>query len=188
VTFHDENARKAKALSRDELERLVVESWDRADDRRLRKQATDEDLRQADQELSGAEQARLFEMPTVLDAQVRTDDDDGSAVWKHRDEASLKEHQAFNDHMEHLHERAAGMRRRKADKLGAWADEQGVLFDHGAPIGVWLWRDTTCAICGRGYLPDDPFELAHDVAVALGGGDGSRQWAHRSCNRREGVG
>jgi hypothetical protein len=188
VTFHDDNVRKAKALPRDELERLVVEAWDRADDRRLRKEATDEDLRRAEAELDGIELARLFEMPTVLDAQVRVDNDDGGGVWKHRDEATFKDHHAFNDRMETLHERAAGIRRRKNEKLDAWADTQGVEFDHGAPIGEQVWRDTKCAICGKGYLPGDPFEMAHDIAVILGGGNGTTQWAHRTCNRAEGVG
>ena len=42
--------------------------------------------------------------------------------------------------------------------------------------------------CGKGYRADDPFELAHRIAVALGGGDGTTDHAHRSCNRAEGVG
>lgn len=188
MTFHDDNIRKVRALSRDELERLVVEAWDRADDRRLRKEATDDDLRHAEAEASGLELARLFEMPTVLDAQIRVESDDGDFTWKHRDEASFKEHRVFNERMETLHERAAGIRRRKNERLDAWADTQGAEFDHGAPIGDHLWRDTECCICGDGYREDDPFELAHDVAVILGGGDGNRQWAHRSCNRSEGAG
>ena len=40
MTYHDDNVRKVKMLSRDELERLVVKAWDRADDRRLREKST----------------------------------------------------------------------------------------------------------------------------------------------------
>jgi hypothetical protein len=188
MTFHDDNVRKAKDLPRGELERLVVQMWDRADDRRLRQKVTDEDLRQAEGELSAVEEARLFEMPTVLDAQVRVEDDDGGADWKHRDEASLKEHQAFNERMEALHLRAAGIRARKNDKLGDWADTQYPELDHSAPIGEHLWRNTKCCICGKGYIAGDPFEQAHRISVTLGGGDGTTELAHRSCNAAEGAG
>jgi hypothetical protein len=188
VSFHADNVRKAHQLPRHELERLIVATWDRADDRRLRKEATDEDLRYAEAELTGIEVARLFEMPTILDAAVRVELDDGGIDWKHRDEATFKEHRTYNERQQVLHERAAGIRRRKCERLDTWVEEQGVLFDHAAPIGPQIWRDVTCAICGGGYRENDPFEMAHDIAVALGGGDGSAHWAHQSCNRAEGVG
>ena len=183
MTFHDENVRKVAALPRGELERIVVQAFDRSDNRRFREEATDADLRDAETELSGIEQARLFDMPTVLDVRIRTVDDDGGITWKHRDEATGKEHEAYHDHMETLHLTSAGIRRRKRDRLADWIAEQGSLFDDEAPIGPYVWREIVCAICGSGYRDGDPFELAHDVAVTLGGGDGSTHWAHRSCNR-----
>jgi hypothetical protein len=188
VTFHDDNVHKAKALSRDELERLVVQSWDRSDDRRLRKQATEEDLRYAEAELDGIELARLFDMPTVLDAHVRVEDDDGGVEWKYRDEATLKEHQAQNDYRQRLHLSAAGRYLRKHERLADWASEQAEEFDEAAPMGPYVWREITCCFGDGGYRENDPFEMAHDIAVALGGGDGTTRWAHRSCNRSEGVG
>jgi hypothetical protein len=43
-----------------------------------------------------------------------------------------------------------------------------------------------CARCGKGPIPDDPWDAGHVVAVALGGGL-AVQREHRSCNRRDGA-
>lgn len=44
-------------------------------------------------------------------------------------------------------------------------------------------QDTICQRCGRGYDPDDPFEVGHKIANVLGGGEGIVGWEHMSCNR-----
>lgn len=187
MSMRTDNRAKVKKMTRTELEAFVEASMNRSDNRRFRDQVTADDLTDAAADEMG-EQMTL-PLPTVLDARVRVHDDAGELDWKERDEASFKEHRTFNDEMETAHERAAGIRRRKGEKLDRWADEQDpAAFDHGAPIGDYLWRDTVCAICHNPFSAADPFERAHDVAVALGGGDGSWQWAHRSCNRSEGVG
>ena len=46
------------------------------------------------------------------------------------------------------------------------------------------WR---CHICGLGHLPDNPWELEHNLAIAKGGKNsfGNLRLAHRSCNREK---
>lgn len=43
----------------------------------------------------------------------------------------------------------------------------------------------TCHICGIGYVPNDPWEVDHDVPLAKGGTNHIRnlRLAHRTCNR-----
>lgn len=46
------------------------------------------------------------------------------------------------------------------------------------------WR---CHVCSLGYLPNDPWSIDHDVALANGGTDhiNNLRLAHASCNREK---
>lgn len=168
-----------------DLVRYVVDDLMKKEDRKLQQKIRARDLKAAQEEMSGIDIARIFDMPTLLDDEVRTVDDDGSVDWKSRDEASAKDHHVNNDYWEGVYTSAAGIRRRRDDRLNTWeADNPG--YNPGNPIGPYLFRDETCAICKKGWRPNDPFEFAHDVAVTFGGGTG--KLAHRTCNRAEGVG
>lgn len=45
----------------------------------------------------------------------------------------------------------------------------------------------TCHICRQGYLPNDSWEVDHDVALAKGGTNHLKnlRLAHKSCNREK---
>ena len=165
--------------------RYIVDDLMKKEDKKLDAKTRARDVKGAQDEMSGIDIARLFEMPTLLDDEVRTVDDDGSVDWKSRDEASAKDHHLNNDYWEGVYTTAAGIRRRRDDRLKGWqADNPS--YNPADPIGPFLFRDVHCAICKKGWRPNDPFEFAHDVAATLGGGD--CEFAHRSCNRAEGVG
>lgn len=187
MSLRGEITTQAEEMSREELENYFIGHELKATDRRWAGEQLKLDLETGDADGAGVLEAKFFEMPTVLDAKVRVQMDDGTVDWLERDEATFKQHVQYVEWCEHRLVRAAGIRRRKGEKLHGWDEGQGLNFDRDAPIGPYLWRDVCCAICGKGYLTGDPFEQAHDVAVALGGGDGTVQWAHRSCNRAEGV-
>lgn len=44
-----------------------------------------------------------------------------------------------------------------------------------------------CHVCGLGYLPDNPWEVDHDMPLAKGGTNHIRnlRLAHRTCNREK---
>ena len=142
----------------------------------FRKEATDDDLRYAEAELDGIGLARLFEMPTVLDARSgpRATTESLSEGPRRGDRQRPSRLQRADGRTP---PRAASIRRRKNEKLDEWTDAQGVELDHSAPIGEHLWRNVELVFGDGGYRAADPFELAHRIAVALGGGDGTIEGA-----------
>lgn len=61
------------------------------------------------------------------------------------------------------------------------------------PVPAWaLFRiaerdQWKCHVCELGYLPDNPWEIDHDVPLAKGGTNHVKnlRLAHRSCNREK---
>lgn len=59
------------------------------------------------------------------------------------------------------------------------------------PIPLWVVlriaeRDKwTCHVDGLGYMPNDPWEIDHNIALSKGGTNhvSNLRLAHRSCNR-----
>lgn len=188
--MRQDNERKVRGMTREELEQLALNVLNARENARLRKTIDRRDEAEAERELAG-EQLLPIEMPTQLDAHVRVENDDGSIDWKTRDDASVKEHLGQHSYRESLHQAAAGIRRRKHERLSDWTAAQGSNLDHGGPIGDYIWREVRCAICGRGpeKIPElGTFVEAHRIAVKFGGGDGATEWAHKLCNEKEGVG
>jgi len=188
MTLHDDLWTEIKAMSVDELRSIVFDVRLKKEDRRLREKTENADLAEAEKEMRG--EFRMIdraEIPTVLDRQVRVETDDGRPNWVERDDASPKQHIGHQERKSAVYRTASGIADRKADRVrGFLADNP--LIPEDKPIGPVLWQDQPCAICGLGWRTGDPFEEAHDISVKFGGGDGTVRWAHRSCNRAEGVG
>lgn len=188
MTLHDELWAEIKGMGVEELRAIVFDMRLKKEDRKLRDKTENADIKEAEKELRG--EFRMFdraEIPTVLDALVRIETDDGRPNWVERDDASPKQHISHQEWKSALYRTASGIADRKADRIrGFLADNP--LVPEDKPVGPLIWQDQRCAICGLGWRSGDPFEEAHDIAVRFGGGDGTVRWTHRSCNRAESVG
>lgn len=69
------------------------------------------------------------------------------------------------------------------------------MSDNRLPIPSWaLFRiaerdEWKCHVCQLGYLPDNPWEIDHDVALAKGGTNhvNNLRLAHKTCNREKAI-
>ena len=166
-------------LPREDLERQVMDAMWRSMLNQLRARARlDGDI----------EQLSLFDdLKVSLPTAIRVVED-GVEDFVDRDLANYRQVSANELWIHQEAQRRVGIVERRMRRLTKWRDEQPATFDEEAPIGPWIFRDVTCAFGDGGWREGDPFEKAHDVAVAAGGGDQTVRWAHRSCNRSEGKG
>jgi hypothetical protein len=182
-------ARKLAEMTPEEKDSFIFNSLFKKEERRIREAQERRDQREAEAELAGN---RLpMDMPTILDAEVRTTGDDGTIDYKTRDDASPKEHLSHLEHKAAVYGAMSGIQDRKRERLSDWTAEQGSALDHEAPIGPYIWDGVRCSICGHGIEKTPqlgPFVRAHDIAVATGVSDGTTEWAHKLCNEMEGVG
>jgi hypothetical protein len=180
-------AQKLAEMTPEEKDDFIFSSLFKREETRIREAQNRRDQKEAERQMAGG--YLPMEMPTILDAVVRTTADDGSVDYKNRDDATPKEHLTHLEHKSAVYGTMSGIASRKRDRLSDWASDQGDKLDHEAPIGPYIWQDITCSICGRGAekIPDlGTFVRAHDIAFALGGE--TMQWAHKTCNEMEGVG
>jgi DNA-binding Xre family transcriptional regulator len=172
--------RYVKAMNRAELEAIAFHAeWNRRKGR-LRDIAAMEGV--------NPDQLSLINMHTDLPSAIRYINIDGEEDFKHRDLASLDELIANEEWTLERCRTRVGISERRLQRLWLFAEEQGERFDMQAPIGPHIWRNVLCAICGDPWRERDPFEKAHDISVAAGAGANVTRYAHRSCNRAEGVG
>lgn len=134
-----------------------------------------------------ADQLTFWDVKISLPDRIRFIDESGDEDFVDRDLATFRQ---ITDNEEWAYReaiRVVTIRERRIGALQKWRDEQ-TEFDDDAPWGPQVYRDVQCMYCDGGWREGDPFELAHETAVAAGGGDQTVRLAHRSCNRAEGRG
>jgi hypothetical protein len=151
-----------------ELVELLAPALAKSTKRRLRKRAISDTV---------CEQLSLLQ---TYDSVVHVTDD----CYKSGQAATRAEHRAHLQWVLQNRRREVGIVERQAERLEReseqWADDM--------PLGDYLFGATKCAIgCGRPWLEDDPFELAHNDPDAFASEDTTVEWAHKSCNRSEGT-
>jgi hypothetical protein len=129
------------------------------------------------------EQLTLFELHTQLPAIVRTEVA-GEEVFVHWQNGTLDEHAESLKFTRQHHIQQAGICERLEQRIYAMDTDRDIA------IGYLTFTGINCIICGRPWIqndPDGPFELAHDDPVAGRSGNAAQHWAHRECNRKQGV-
>ena len=58
-----------------------------------------------------------------------------------------------------------------------------------AVLAIAARDEYRCHICGLGYMPDDPWQLDHDISLRRGGTNHERnlRLSHLSCNQDKGA-
>jgi hypothetical protein len=129
------------------------------------------------------EQLTLFEFHTQLPALVRTEVG-GEELFLHWQNGTLAEHAESLAYTRRHHIQQAGIAERLERRI------YQIDADSDVAIGYLTFTGINCIICGGPWIQNDsrgPFELAHDQPVAGRSGNATQHWAHRQCNRKEGV-
>lgn len=178
VTYDSATRTLLNSVSRTDLIAYAVEHLTKAVNRAARKAFTEQRIPDLN-----PNQLVLFEYHHSLPPMVRIPIE-GGEIFVHWQNATLDESAESVRYLREEHLRQAGMLERIEQRI--YQTEQ----PRDVPIGLLLFGDIRCAVCGRQWELNDPlgpFELAHDEPVAGRSGNPERQWAHRKCNQGEGT-